>query len=76
MCATEERIYTVLIGDESTKNSNHVSVFDWDGNGIVKYHTGQSLFKLAISDVDQDKLYALTFDSSKGLSLFVYDLND
>ncbi len=76
MCATEERIYTVLIGDESTKNSNHVSVFDWDGNGIVKYHTGQSLFKLAISDVDQDKLYALTFDSSKGLSLYVYDLND
>lgn len=75
MCATEERIYTVLIGDESTKNSNHVSVFDWDGNGVVKYHTGQSLFKLAMSDIEQDKLYALTFEPGEGFSLYVYELD-
>ena len=72
MCATEDFIYTVLIGDEDPNKLNHLSVFDWSGKGVAKYHTTQLLFKLACVEGEEGKLYALTFEPAKGFSLYMY----
>lgn len=69
MCATEDLIYTVLIGDEDPNKLNHISVFDWNGFGIAKYYTEQLVFKLAAI---KDEIYALTFEPSEGFSLYKY----
>ena len=70
MCATEDLIYTVLIGDEDPNKLNHISVFDWNGLGIAKYYTEQLVFKLAAI---KDEIYALTFEPGEGFSLYKYN---
>lgn len=76
MCGTEELIYSVLIGEEDPNKLNSISVFDWKGNGVFKYHTDQMVFKLACTEDVPDKLYALTFEPSEGFSLYEYVIND
>lgn len=74
MCATEELIYTVLIGDEDPNKLNHISVFDWEGNAMIRYCTEQLLFKLSCMEAEAEKLYALTFEPAKGFSLYMYNV--
>lgn len=74
MCATEDLIYTVLIGDEDPNKLNHISVFDWEGNAMIRYCTEQLVFNLACMEAEAGKLYALTFEPAKGFSLYVYNV--
>lgn len=76
ICASEEQIYAVLIGDEDPNQINRISVFDWQGNGVIRYHTEQLVFKLAYTEDVPEKLYALTFDPSQGFSLYCYDIEE
>lgn len=74
MCATDDLIYTVLVGDEDPNKLNHISVFDWEGNAMIKYCTEQLVFKLACMEEEEGKLYALTFEPAKGFSLYLYNV--
>ena len=67
-------IYTVLVGDEDPNKLNHISVFDWEGNAMIKYCTEQLVFKLACMEEEEGKLYALTFEPAKGFSLYLYNV--
>lgn len=36
MCATDDAIYSVLIGDSDPNNLYNISIFDWNGKGLVR----------------------------------------
>ena len=75
LCATEESIYSVLIGSKDSEALDNISVFDWEGNPKSRYQTDRLNFKLAVDPYIKDRLYALTFSRANGFSLAYYDLN-
>ena len=72
MCATDDAIYSVLIGDSDPNNLYNISVFDWNGKGLARYKTDKLIFKLSCYSGIPSELYALTFSPSEGFSLFLY----
>ena len=74
LCATEESIYSVLIGSKDSEALDNISVFDWEGNPKARYQTDRLNFMLAVDPYIEDRLYALTFSRANGFSLAYYDL--
>ena len=72
MSATDDVIYSVLIGDSDPNKLNNISVFDWNGRGLIRYKTDKQIFKLSCYPGNQSELYALTFSPSEGFSLYLY----
>lgn len=72
MCATEDMIYSVLIGDSDPNNLYNISIFDWEGKGLARYKTDKQIFKLSCYSGAPSELYALTFSRSEGFSLYLY----
>lgn len=72
MSATDDVIYSVLIGDSDPNKLNNISVFDWNGKGLIRYKTDKQIFKLSCYPGNPSELYALTFSPSEGFSLYLY----
>lgn len=51
MSATDDVIYSVLIGDPDPNKLNNISVFDWNGKGLIRYKTSKSSNYLAIQAI-------------------------
>ena len=50
-----------LIGDSDPNKLNNISVFDWNGKGLIRYKTDKQIFKLSCYPGNPSELYALTF---------------
>lgn len=74
MCATDDVIYSILIGDSDPNNLYNISIFDWNGKGLVRYRTDKQIFKLSCYSGNPSELYALTFSRSEGFSLYLYSV--
>lgn len=72
MCATDDVIYSVLIGDSDPDNLYNISIFDWNGKGLAQYKTDRQIFKLSCYSGTPSELYALTYSRSEGFSLYLY----
>lgn len=72
MCATDDVIYSVLIGDSDVNNLYNISIFDWNGKGLARYKTDRQIFKLSCYSGTPSELYALTYSRSEGFSLYLY----
>lgn len=72
MCADEEHIYTVCIGNKDPNRLDYISIFDWNGQGVARYHTDKLIFKIACAADKPESLYALTFDPENGFALYTY----
>lgn len=75
MSATDNLIYSVLIGDSDPNNLNNISVFDWKGKGLIRYSTDKHIFKLSCYAGNPTELYALAFSPSEGFSLYLYRID-
>lgn len=75
MFATDDAIYSVLIGDSDPNNLYNISVLDWNGKGLARYKTDKRIFKLSCYSSTPSELYALTFSPSEGFSLYLYHID-
>lgn len=74
LCATDDKLYTVLIGDKDPNLFNNISVFDWDGNEKIKYQTDCLVLRLCHSAEEPNKLYGIAFSEDKDFYLVSFDL--
>lgn len=65
LCTTDDKIYSVLIGDKNPNLFNNISVFDWKGRPLIKYKTDCLVLKLCASPKEPGKLYGLAFSENK-----------
>lgn len=75
LCATEDNIYSVLIGSKDSEALDNISVFDWQGNPKLRYKTDRLNFMLSIDKYVKGRLYAITFSRENGFALVYYEFN-
>lgn len=76
MCANDDRLYTVLIGDKNPNLFNNISVFDWNGNEKIKYQTDCLVLRLCCSKDEPEKLYGIAFSEDKEYYMVSFNLNE
>lgn len=76
ICASNERVYAVLIGEKDPNRFNKICVFDWKGQEIAQYHTDCLVFSLSICPSEKNKLYAIAFSREEGFYLVSFDLGN
>jgi 5'(3')-deoxyribonucleotidase len=74
-CITSDNtyIYASLIDSRDPNVFNHIAVFDWNGNGVLKLTTDYNVLRLAISGND---LYAIVANMDNELFLAKYAVNE
>lgn len=75
LCATDEKIYSVFIGDKNPNLFNNLSVFDWDGRELIKYNTDCLILRICASIREPNKLYGIAFSKTREFYLlsFTFD---
>lgn len=71
--ATDNYIYSVLIGDKDINKFDNISVFDWKGKEVIRYKTDCLVFKLFVSPKQSDKIYAIAFSPEEGFYLVYFE---
>ena len=74
LCATDERIYSVFIGDKNPNLFNNLSVFDWDGRELIKYNTDCLVLRICASTQEPNKLYGIAFSETHEFYLVSFSL--
>lgn len=73
LCSTDKYVYSILIGDKDPNQLNHIAVFDWNGQEVIRYHTDCLLVKICVS-YDDKTLYAVAYSEEKGFYLVSFVL--
>ena len=75
LCATDEKVYSVFIGDKNPNLFNNLSVFDWDGRELIKYNTDCLILRICASIREPNKLYGIAFSKTREFYLvsFTFD---
>ena len=76
ICATEDYIYALYTDKkarESTRKSNIVLVFDWNGNPVRKYLLDTDVYYMAV-DESLHSMFAAIKNSEKGWSIICYKI--
>lgn len=74
LCATNSKLYTVLIGGKDPNMLNNISVFDWNGEEQIRYETDCSVLRLCCSEEEPDRLYGIAVSDDKDFYLVSFDL--
>lgn len=74
LCATDERIYSVFIGNKNPNLFNNLSVFDWDGRELIKYNTDCLVLRICASTQEPNKLYGIAFSETHEFYLVSFSL--
>lgn len=74
VCSSNDKIYTVLIGDKDLSRYNNISVFDWDGNERARYETDCNVLRLCYSEKEPDKLYGIAVSEEEEYYLVSFDI--
>ena len=61
ICTSDEYIYTVLIGNKDLTTHNNISVFDWNGEPVVRYATDVNILRICYNEND-NSIYAIAID--------------
>lgn len=72
--ATNDNIYTVLIGDKNPNLFKNISVFNWNGEEKIRYETDCSVLMLCSSKDEPDKLYGIAVSDDRDFYLVSFDL--
>lgn len=75
LCATNDKLYAVLIGDKNPNRTNNISVFNWDGEEEATYQTNCLVVKLCCSEAEPGIVYGIAFSEAKEFYLASFDLN-
>lgn len=74
LCATNDKIYSVLIGNKDPNVFNNISIFDWNGREEKKYITDCNVLKLATCSEEPHKIYGIAFSDSREFYLVSFTL--
>lgn len=70
--ATNEHLYTVLIGSNDPNSPHSIAQFDWKGKEIAKYSTDCLILRLFVPENEPQTAYAIA--NEKGFYLARFDL--
>lgn len=60
ICASDDVLYGVFIGNEDPSSFNNISLFDWNGKELAKYETDSDILRLCCDTGRDDRLYAVS----------------
>ena len=60
ICASDEVLYGVFIGDEDPSCFNNISMFDWNGTELARYKTDCNILRLCCDTDRPDRIYAVS----------------
>lgn len=71
IASTDSRIVAVYNDSRDTEAFTDISVWDWNGNPIRRYHTDKILLAIALSPDNPDEIYALGSDKGGEVELLL-----
>ena len=71
IASTDSRIVAVYNDSRDTEAFTDISVWDWNGNPIRRYHTDKILLTIALSPDNPDEIYALGSDKGGEVELLL-----
>lgn len=75
LCATNQWLYGVLIGNKDPNQFNTICTFNWEGQEVAQYQADCLVFALGACATEPNRLYAIAFSQEKGFYLVYFDLN-
>ena len=74
--ATSQRIYTVSIDSTDPNQFNKISIFDWQGNELVRYNTDCLVYRIFVREDEPNTIYGIMCSKTNGFNIVSFDLNE
>ena len=75
LCATDDCIFGVYVGNSDADTFNNISTFDWNGKEMCRYETDCNNLRIGCHHADDRKIYAVAANPDRTFSLVYYDLD-
>ncbi|MDL2244897.1 TolB-like 6-bladed beta-propeller domain-containing protein [Parabacteroides sp. OttesenSCG-928-J18] len=74
ICTSDEYIFSILIGSKESNNKN-ISVFDWNGNPVIRFNTDIDLYNICYNKED-NSIYAVAMTEDYDYMLVKFDISN